>query len=55
MKQARKKEKAIGTTTPEFSGFRFLYKQERAYSRIHVSRAWRLDREMRRLLILQET
>ena len=30
-------------------------KQERAYSGIQVSPAWRLDREMRRRLILQET
>ena len=30
-------------------------KQEPAYSGIHVSPAWGLDREMRRRLILQET
>ena len=30
-------------------------KQECAYSGIHVSPAWRLDRKMRRRLILQET
>ena len=29
--------------------------QERAYSGIQVSPAWRLDRKMRRRLILQET
>ena len=32
-----------------------LEQQERAYSGLQVSPAWRLDREMRRRLILQET
>ena len=32
-----------------------LYEQESPYSGIQVSTAWRLDREMRRRLILQET
>ena len=33
----------------------FMDEQERAYSGAHVSSAWRLDGEMRRRLILQET
>ena len=33
----------------------FEDKQERAYSGIQVSPTWRLNREMRRPLILQET
>ena len=32
-----------------------LYEQESPYSGIQVSTAWRLDRETRRRLILQET
>ena len=33
----------------------YIYQQERAYSGTQVSPAWRLDREMRRRFILQET
>ena len=33
----------------------FTAKQKSTYSGIQVSPAWRLDREMRRRLILQET
>ena len=32
----------------------FTVKQKRTYSSIQVSPAWRLDREMRKRLILQE-